>query len=537
MYIMKERMLLTHNTSTKQITVSSWRTLIISMAFALMIMNGMCQAEQQETASAFAIGGMPVAAIDTEGLCGPISLWTASMRLGNAVDLERIIELTFDDARTVSMLSLKEAAEELGLNAIGMKVDWEYLSRLQTPAILFVKGNHFVCADPREGKDKSSVRLYDWPNKTTFVKAEDLEQIWNGEMLEIIPPVIEEVAAGEPRIQFESLLEDFGSVENTERVDLNFFFKNIGDATLEIKKVEKSCGCTSVETSSEHLAPGETAVVSADFELRGRKNLQFHHINVLTNDSGNEKVTLFCRGFAEYSVVLSESTLDFRSVVSGQSATHELTLTDRSTEFIEIESGEMKIFGRKYDEKRGDSALASFTTEVGWEPLTTKSDIAKGRSRFPLHKIVTSVFVSDKVEPGEYVGEMTITTTSLRNSQFSIPIEIEVLDDIKCTPKIILFTSGKPGKRLKRTVSLRSRTGKTMNYLSSSATVSGYEQPNDGPNICPMIKILKNGGSEISAELEIKVPSTAKTGDVFRGEVVLELENRKLWWPWLCHIE
>jgi len=84
-------------------------------------------------------------------------------------------------SKGASMLDLKEMAADAGLNAEGWKLRFEDLSRIQLPAILFVRGHHFVVADSVDGcgflfvRDPSAGRL-----KIPQSKAGD---IWEGEAL------------------------------------------------------------------------------------------------------------------------------------------------------------------------------------------------------------------------------------------------------------------------------------------------------------------------------------------------------------------
>jgi len=66
--------------------------------------------------------------------------------------------------RGVSLLELKTLAAEYGLRGDGKRLTWETLKAFDGVAILFIRGNHFVLADPREkGAEGNSaaVRVYD----------------------------------------------------------------------------------------------------------------------------------------------------------------------------------------------------------------------------------------------------------------------------------------------------------------------------------------------------------------------------------------
>lgn len=77
------------------------------------------------------------------------------------------------------------------------------------------------------------------------------------------PPAAAEVPC--PKIQFESTVFDFGRVANGELVKHTFTFTNTGKATLEIKGVYPSCGCTSAGEWTRQVEPGATGVVPLQF--------------------------------------------------------------------------------------------------------------------------------------------------------------------------------------------------------------------------------------------------------------------------------
>lgn len=78
---------------------------------------------------------------------------------------------------------------------------------------------------------------------------------------------------------------DFGVLDDTVTVVTHtFLLKNNGRDTCHISRVNKSCGCTSLDVSSYDIAPGETATLSTSVNIRGF----YDHIE--------KTVTVYCRG-------------------------------------------------------------------------------------------------------------------------------------------------------------------------------------------------------------------------------------------------
>jgi len=77
------------------------------------------------------------------------------------------------------------------------------------------------------------------------------------------------LAAGQPKIRFKETAWDFGKVKQGEVVSHEFIFANEGDATLVIKKVSTSCGCTAALVSVDKIQPGKEGRIGVKFDTRG----------------------------------------------------------------------------------------------------------------------------------------------------------------------------------------------------------------------------------------------------------------------------
>lgn len=70
-----------------------------------------------------------------------------------------------------------------------------------------------------------------------------------------------------PKIEFETELIDYGSIENGADGYREFKFKNAGNAPLVITDAKGSCGCT-VPTVEKNvpIAPGATSVIKVKYD-------------------------------------------------------------------------------------------------------------------------------------------------------------------------------------------------------------------------------------------------------------------------------
>ena len=71
-----------------------------------------------------------------------------------------------------------------------------------------------------------------------------------------------------------------------------FAFKNKGDAAVEIKEVNSSCGCTTALPSKRIFEPGESGEISATFDYGSREGKQVKSIRVETDQEKDPRIFL-----------------------------------------------------------------------------------------------------------------------------------------------------------------------------------------------------------------------------------------------------
>ena len=88
---------------------------------------------------------------------------------------------------------------------------------------------------------------------------------------------------------------DFGEIEYGKKLEHVFKIKNLGDETLEIKRLSTSCGCTTAETSKERISAGEEVELKVVYDTGAMsgshaKGKQERIIYVKTNDPVNPQM-------------------------------------------------------------------------------------------------------------------------------------------------------------------------------------------------------------------------------------------------------
>lgn len=95
-----------------------------------------------------------------------------------------------------------------------------------------------------------------------------------------------------PRIKFEKTTHDFGKIPEDKIFEYSFKFINEGDAALEIKDTESSCGCTEVAVDKKTIEPGQTGEIKTTLNPIGKRGKIKKTISVKTNDKTIQQVTL-----------------------------------------------------------------------------------------------------------------------------------------------------------------------------------------------------------------------------------------------------
>lgn len=105
-----------------------------------------------------------------------------------------------------------------------------------------------------------------------------------------------EQLASAPRIALEKNTFECGNLKSGATVEVVFNFKNVGKSELRIRKINPTCGCTSVKARSGTIKPGETSAITALFNTTGQYGSVNKAITVITNDPKNVNLILWIRG-------------------------------------------------------------------------------------------------------------------------------------------------------------------------------------------------------------------------------------------------
>ena len=97
-----------------------------------------------------------------------------------------------------------------------------------------------------------------------------------------------------PVIEFGELVHDFGNINEGDKVETKFKFKNTGKSPLVITKIKGSCGCTVPSNwKKEPIMPGEESEFTVSFNSRNKPNKQQKTVTLTCNtNKGRETVRI-----------------------------------------------------------------------------------------------------------------------------------------------------------------------------------------------------------------------------------------------------
>jgi hypothetical protein len=103
-----------------------------------------------------------------------------------------------------------------------------------------------------------------------------------------------------PKMEFETVEYNYGTIQDGDHVKYNFKFKNTGKGNLIIADAKPSCGCTVPEYPEEPINPGDSGEIKVDFDSanKGSDNEVVKTVTIIANTQPN-KIVLKLRGFVK----------------------------------------------------------------------------------------------------------------------------------------------------------------------------------------------------------------------------------------------
>lgn len=102
----------------------------------------------------------------------------------------------------------------------------------------------------------------------------------------------DEAAASLTTIQWLDSARNMGQINEGQKIEISFRFKNTGSKPLVIKDVQPSCGCTVPSIPKEPIAPGEEGVIKGIFDSAAKPGINNKTMTVIANTEGSPQHVL-----------------------------------------------------------------------------------------------------------------------------------------------------------------------------------------------------------------------------------------------------
>jgi len=179
-------------------------------------------------------------------------------------------------------------------------------------------------------------------------------------------------ATGTPKIVFAQPIHNFGELKPNAEVTHEYAFTNAGDGTLEIIRVQSTCGCAAVAPSKKLLAPGESSVIKITYHAGRTAGMSEKKILVYTNDPEQPESVLTIRAAIKTDLEFNPSYIRFDNIPIDQPA-------EASVFFMAKDPDAFKLTDLKADDpflrcewRRTDDGR--FELKVAFVPEQVKAD-------------------------------------------------------------------------------------------------------------------------------------------------------------------
>lgn len=99
-----------------------------------------------------------------------------------------------------------------------------------------------------------------------------------------------------PKIEFATPIYEFGKIKSGDPVKYTYYFTNTGTETLEITRVQPSCGCTTAGDFSKKVEPGQTGNIPIQFNSGNFNGNVFKTITVSSSAKNSPTTVLQLKG-------------------------------------------------------------------------------------------------------------------------------------------------------------------------------------------------------------------------------------------------
>ncbi len=131
---------------------------------------------------------------------------------------------------------------------------------------------------------------------------------------------------------------DFGRVYADAVVQHQFILTNQGPRVVNIGRVHAACGCTKTTVTTNTVAPGGTAVLSVELDIKKRRGHQSKAIYCETDDPASRAIRIEFNGVVIVPIEIQPEGIDFGAVGTEEKLTREVLLVAAGTNVFHVRS-------------------------------------------------------------------------------------------------------------------------------------------------------------------------------------------------------
>jgi uncharacterized membrane protein len=206
------------------------------------------------------------------------------------------------------------------------------------------------------------------------------------------------VAWAAPELSVEQGTYRFGTVAQGKKVQHSFKIRNSGDAPLQIKKIEVSCGCTAAKPSTSVIQPGKSAEIDVVFDSTEFGGKVVKSVTMSTNAGKTPSYTFNLEGTVSEELQVTPRQLSLGSVTPGVAKLVTINVTNN-----------------------GNSSIRLIAVNVNSNTLQIKSTIGKSDLK-PGETGPVNLSILVRSESKILSGYVHIVTSSARKKEITVPV-------------------------------------------------------------------------------------------------------------------
>lgn len=379
-------------------------------------------------------------------LCGPFSLSVICRMLGVNADLANIARLAGTTEKGTSFKGLANAADQLGLNAKGLRISPKQLLNWNTPLILHVSDDHFLVVESVIGEN---LRLIEKNREPYLMPMSELVKIWKGYVLAVSKPELSKKSEfSGPDIQIDELVYDWGVVNQETRVSHSFAVRNTGTEVLSIGAIKPGCNCSKAVISSTKIHPSHTAQLEVEYATTftdwGEKMTT---VEVQSNDPDEPVVLVTIKGTVVSNIPVRPQVIKLGNIVGNEKVVRKLEVYDWGI-------GQLKV-----------KKVSTSSPQI----------VARLASQVQGQKAVIRVEVQPQIPRGDLKEQIFIDTNHPETPQISVYIRATVTGSIRVFPSRFFLGILQRGKPISQSVAVTQHGKQDLKITHVEANSTGMD--------------------------------------------------------------